>query len=143
MPFISAALGDAQEASSVPEGNYHLRIVKVENTKTAGKNGKAVRDMTKVLIRIEDPEYPNASPINHYMTYPVSGDEADTRNMMLLNIRRFLAVFDVPWDANGFNTDDLQGAEGDCLIGQRTVEPEDGRPPYTVNELQLPRLQAD
>ena len=142
MPFINATLGDAQEAAAVPEGNYHLRIMKKEDTKTAGKNGKAVRDMTKVFIRIEDPNYPNASMITHYLVYPLAGDDPETKNLMNLNVRRFLAVFEVPWEANGFNTDDLMGAEGDCLLTQEMVEPSDGGAEYPVNRLALPRLQG-
>ena len=142
MPFINAALGDAKEASAVPDGTYHLRIVKKEDTKTKGREGKAVRDMTKITIRIEDQDYPNASLVNYYMVYPVAGDDANTRNMMLLNIKRFLSVFEIPFEDGGFNTDDLTGAEGECLLGQRVVEPEDG-PSYVTNELILPRLQEE
>lgn len=143
MPFINAALGDAQEASAVPEGNYHLRIMKKEDTKTAGKGGKPVRDMTKVYIRIEDPNYPNASMITQYLVYPLSTDEPDTKNLMNLNVRRFLAVFEIPWEAAGFNTDDLPGAEADCLLSQEMVTPEDGGPDYPVNRLVLPRLAQE
>lgn len=143
MPFITAALGDAKESSPVPEGVYPLRIVKHEVTKTKGDSGKSVRDMVVVDIRVEDPNYPNASLVREYLVHALANDTPEVRNLMNLQIRRVLEVFGIPYEDGGYNTDDLQGATGECLLRQEQIQPTDGRPAYTVNRLEPPRLKDE
>lgn len=131
MPFITTPIDDAKEPEAAPEGEYDLRIVKSEDGES--KKGNA---MTTVFIRIEDAAIPNAAPIRHWLTYPDSQTPADQRQMRLLDIKRFLTVFGIPFEAKGFNTDDLAGATGRCYIYQE--EGDDGN---VYNRLRLPRLK--
>lgn len=127
MPFIKESLDDVQEAQPVPEGEYDLRIVKAEE-----KESKKGNEMVQVMIVVEDQEYPNAAPINHFLL-GWDGVEPDIERMRKLEIKRFCACFDVPTD---FEAEDLVGQTGRCFVTQE--EGDDGN---TYNRLRLPRLK--
>lgn len=132
MPFIDAALDDSvKEAEPVPEGDYELRIVKSEDGES-----KAGNSMTTVYMRVEDNNYPNAALVRHWLTYPDSHTPQDQRQMRLLDIKRFLSCFGIPFEKGGFNSDDLMGATGRCMVTQE--EGDDGN---VYNRLRLPRLR--
>lgn len=132
MPFIPLAMNDVKENEAVPEGTYDLRIVKV----TDGFS-KAGNSMTTVVIAIESPEHPNASPIRHWLTYPDEETPPEQRNMRLLDIKRFLTMFEVVFDKGGFDSAELQGQTARCLVTQE--EGDDGN---IYNRLRLPKLKA-
>ena len=131
MAFIKIPLDEAKESEAVPEGEYALRIIKVEDGES--KKGNA---MTTVTIRIEDPKYPEATPVRHWLTYPDSTTPPEQRSMQLLNTKRFLSVFKINIGNDGFDSEDLNGAEGKCLLVQEQAD--DGR---VYNRLRLPRLK--
>jgi len=132
MPYISVALDDAKEGEPVPEGEYELRIVKAEDGESKKGN-----PMTTVMIRIENAGIPNAAPVRHWITYPTAQTPADQVNMRLLDIKRFLVCFGIPFDGHGFDSADLEGATGRCMLTQEQNE-ENGE---IYNRLRLPRLK--
>lgn len=139
MPFVEAALNDAQEASVVPEGTYDLRVIKVED-----RNSKAGKPMTVLTVQIEDQDFPNAELMNIYIMHPHPDDEPRIRNLRLLDMRRAAECFGVPYEANGLNTDDFQGATARAVSVRQSEQPgRDGRPPRIVNEVQLPKLRSE
>lgn len=131
MAFIKQDLGDVRESQPVPEGEYDLRIIKADRVES--KKGNM---MTKVLIRIDDPDYPNASPISHFLVDITKDTPEDQAQMRKLDQKRFLVAFDVPHDDNGYDSDDLPGAEARMLLTRD--ENDDG---MVFNRLRLPRLQ--
>lgn len=131
MPFIKMGLKDAKEAEHVPEGEYDLRIVKAED-----KKSKAGNPMTAVTIRIEDPNYPNAQLLNHFLNYPTGDAVADP--LRLRDIARFLTLFEVAYQDDGFNSEDLVGQTARGLL---TIE--DGDNGQKFNRLNPPRLGAE
>lgn len=141
MPFIDVPLSDAKEGKPVPEGEYELRIISAEReiSKAAKERGEEDPNMTHVMIVIEDGEYPNALPMHEYLLDVSEDDEESIKNMRELNIARLLQVFDVPYEANGYDSDDLPGATGRCLV---ILAPAQGQ--YDErNELRLPRLKGE
>lgn len=139
MAFIKVALSDAKESEAVPEGEYDLRIVKSED-----KDSKAGNAMTVVMIQIISEEYPNASPMNHFITYPSEGGSEGGNSMKLRDIARFLQVFKIPHTEDGFDTDDLQGAEGTCYVVQEEGKDKNDKPNGMIfNRLNLPRLAEE
>jgi hypothetical protein len=132
MGFIKQPLHDAKEPEAAPEGMYDLRIVKADDGESKKGN-----QMTTVFIKIEDPNYPNASLVRHWITYISNDTPADQRQMRLLDQRRFLQAFGVPYEANGFNSDDLLGQTARCMLKQ-----EEGDDGTIYNRLVLPRLKA-
>jgi hypothetical protein len=145
MAFIKQAMSDAKEAQAVPEGEYDLRVVKKEV-----KEFKSGRQGIAVQIAIEDPNFPNAGLIFHNIMFTKGDDNDVTRNMMLLGQRRFLECFGIPYEDDGFDDDDLEGATGRCLVTKVNAQKEDSRNPGKYidipgefrNELQLPRLKS-
>src|SRR6185437_1130137 len=145
MPFINAAMNEAVEAEVVPEGEYHIR-----NHEAEMATSKKGSQMIKVLSVIESPDYPNAAPIMTYLALPGDDDEPKSAAFKLLQLRRFCECFEIPFEENGFDTDDIAGSEGDCLVKQETFQPllPDGSPdtskePFTSNKLALPRLRTE
>lgn len=133
MAFIKTTISDAAESENVPEGEYDLRCIKIDESKKSKKG----EHMVKVGIKVEDAEYPNASLINHWLIIPNKKDrDADIYALMQLNNARFLECFNVPYEEDGFDPDDIVGASGRCLV--TLGEPNDQD--VVFNQLQLPRL---
>jgi hypothetical protein len=130
MPFIKVDLDDAQEFETAQEGEYDLRIVKAEDGESKSGN-----DMTTVTIMIEGAAS-NVAPIKHWITYPGPDTPPDQKAMRLIDIKRFLVCFGVAHEGGGFNSEDLVGQTGRCLIIQEKAD--DGN---TYNRLRLPRLR--
>lgn len=133
MPFISIPLKDAREQEAVPEGTYDLQIVKAED-----KDSKKGNPMTAISIKIRSADYPNAMLVNHFLLHPHKGMEPDQVARSLRDTKRFLTVFGIPFEGDGFNTDDLQGATAECLLEQET-----GDDDVVRNRLRLPPLKDE
>lgn len=134
MPFIEMPLEDAKEAEIVPEGFYDLQVVSVKETESEETGRVGVNCAIKVMNPPADID--NPALINQWIGSPIPDDTASTRNMILLNAKRFLTTFNVPFE-NGFDPSDLQGAQGECLV---TIG-KDNRNDEEVNKLQLPKLE--
>lgn len=128
MAFIKQTL-DAKEPEAAPEGEYDLRIVKWEEKET--KKGSP---MIPCTIKIMDRDV-NAPLFTHWVLLIDDKVPVENHDMYKLNLQRFLSAFNVPYEDGGFDTDDLQGAEGHCFVGQQ--EGDDG---IVRNVLRLPRL---
>ena len=102
MGFIELNLDGVQEASVVPEGEYDLRVARFEAT--TSKKGNA---MYRAMVLVEDQEYNNALPINHFLVLPTNDDDTDVLNMKLRNIKRFLAAFGIAFEGTGYNDEDV------------------------------------
>jgi hypothetical protein len=92
--------------------------------------------MTTVYIKVESNDFPNPQIIKHWLTYPDSDTPEDQRAMRLIDIKRFLTCFGVAMEDKGFNSEDLVGCTGECLVIQE--EADNGN---TYNRLRLPRLK--
>ena len=128
MSFVKINLKDAKEPMPVPEGEYDVRVVKVMDTETKKKD-----PMTVVTLRVEDPTWPNAAPIQEFITYPNGGQYDDLR---ALQLRRFLELFEVPYDENGFDSADMMGKTARCFLNQ-----EEGDDGVLRNKMKLPRIK--
>lgn len=134
MPFITVPLGDAKEGKPVPEGEYELRVSSYN-----AEESKAGNPMYHATIVIEDGEYPNALPIHYYINAVLEDDDDSVRNMKLLDLRRFLEVFEVSYEDNGYDDEDVPGSTGKCLVTLAAAEGQfDER-----NELRLSRLEVE
>jgi hypothetical protein len=131
MPFIKMDLDDVNEPSLAQEGEYDLRIVKAEDGESKSGN-----DMTSLLIIIEGAEGAGLAPIRHWLTYPGPDTPPEQKAMRLIDIKRFLTCFGIRFDEGGFDSDDLIGATGHCLVIQ-----EKGDDGNTYNRLRPPRLK--
>ena len=133
MAFINQNLGDAREAEAVPEGRYELRVVKVTERESAKGN-----KMYQCMLRIEDSDVKNPAPFNHFIM--IAGDQTpvETGELFALNNARFFQTFNIPYEDDGFDDEDLMGASGTCDVQQ---ELDDNNIPR--NSLRLPRLNSE
>lgn len=141
MPFIEVKL-DAKESVTAPEGRYDLRINAVKEKKTGEKSKIPGEPMLEVMILNETPG-PNGetyAPVFHTLMIPTGKTPERNVDMYKLNIQRFLAQFNIPGDANGFDTDDFIGATAkDAVLTQSDAD--DNGP--ARNNLRLERLPDD
>jgi|TARA_Y100000310_G_scaffold345664_1_gene467914 hypothetical protein len=132
MPFIEVpGMGDDYEDEVVPEANYDLRITQA----TDGRNKADTSDQIQAIIAIENSDVENPGAIFHYLTFPNEDDDDNQRRGKMRNITRFLKVFDIPFEKNGVNSDDMAGSTGNCLVVLGEYE---GTP---KNELRLPKVE--
>lgn len=128
MSFVKIDLTKAKEAEVVPEGEYDLRVVKVTDGETKKKD-----PMTTLVLRIEDAAVSNPAPVMHYITYPNGGQYDDMRS---LEIKRLLTLFNVAFDRDGFNSEELLGQTAKCLLVL-----EEGDDGVVRNRMKLPRIK--
>ena len=133
MPFIELGLGDIKEARSVPADTYALQIENIFEKRNEEKN----RDSIMVVINVMNPPagIENPAPIFHYLSFPNSDDDKRNIDFFMLNLKRFLTVFNIPFEANGFDTEDLPGATGECYVEEEEFEGS------LKNVLRLPPLE--
>lgn len=100
MSLFGRSYKGIQEPTVAPEGIYDLRIVKAEEAKTKGREGKIVRNYISVTISIDNP--PDGAPVKslrHAVFEPRDEDEEDVEDWMiendLLAVARFLHMFDL------------------------------------------------
>ena len=119
MSFLQVeGLGDDYEDEAVPEGSYGLRIVDTRE----GRNKADTCDQLTVLISVDDDELPNSKTIFHYLTFPGEADDDNVKRNKMRNVTRFLKLFDVPYEKNGINSEDMVGNTADCVLTQEEYE---------------------
>lgn len=137
MPFVDVkGLTEVQEADLVPEGVYQLRIFKAEDKEPAGDK----RGMTAVSIEVLNPPNGTARPIFHNVLWLKDGDPDKTKNFILLQNRRFLELFEIPFEESGFNSDDFVGQTAECRVVKASYQDSEGKTQFK-NELDLPELK--
>jgi hypothetical protein len=119
MSFLQVeGLGDDYEDEAVPEGSYGLRIVDTRE----GRNKADTCDQLTVLISVDDDEFPNSKTIFHYLTFPGEGDDDNVKRNKMRNVTRFLKLFDVQYEKDGINSEDMVGNTADCVLTQEEYE---------------------
>jgi hypothetical protein len=139
MPFIEQAVSDAVEDELVPEGEYELRIVAHETKENKAGTGELIQ----VQIEITDPPegIKSPAPIFHYLSLVGPNDEPKSKSFKLRMQRRFLECFSIPFEGNGFNDDDFDGATGRCLVTQQEITPS-GCPSSAMSGMTRQRLRS-
>jgi len=137
MPFIPMDLNETQESRPVPSGKYDVVIATCEETKTKAEG----RPQFKMSLAIEG--QPTAPNCTHYASIPSEGDDPDKAKFKALLLKRLMALFGVPIDPKGIDTEKLAMA----FVGKRAsaelsmTEPDDSGNVY--NRLMVPRLKAE
>lgn len=140
MPFIQMPIADAVEQDLVPEGEYDLQITDVEE-----KDSKNGVPMLQCTIQVMNPPatVKEPAPIWHYITLPDSDDDAKKAAFKLRMLRRFLEVFSIPFEDNGFNSEDLNGAQGRCLVAQQEIMRDERPTGEYSHTLRLPKFKNE
>lgn len=123
MPFIEVeGLNESYEDQVVPEGEYELRVTAAQ----AKRNKADTRDMILAVCAIEGSDVANPRSVFYNMNFPNKDDSADGRRLMMQAVTRFLKHFDIAFEANGINPEDMVGATASCLLKQEEIEGTDG-----------------
>lgn len=142
MPFIEMPIGEVGEQYAAPSGVYDLRIVKQEEAASKHKREEEGEDaepnMLVLTFVIQSDDYPDAAPFRQWFMYP-DGKDGNIDALRMREIKRVLYWFGVAFEENGFNTEDLENAEGSQLPVNKTTTT-NGR---EVNELALDPIPND
>lgn len=124
---LGTEFGDTEETEVVAEGRYNLTVRDMLYVNEGEKNH------IRVILNHDDAPIPNASNIFHYIALPKPDDDDEKRKMKMLMTKRFLFWFAIPFEGNGFDMNDIEGASGSNIpVVQETYE---GR---QQNKLNLP-----
>lgn len=133
MPFIEVeGLGDDYEDVIVPESSYNLRVIDAKDQ----RNKENTCDQILCLIKVEDSEYPNPATIFHYLTFPGPGDDTQKRRDKMRFVTRFLKTFNVAFEKNGVNSEDITGSTASSVLVKQ-----DDYEGVTKNVIQLAAIE--
>lgn len=135
----------AKEPELLPDAVHQLRVVKAEYG--PGKDPSKMR--TQVII--DCPERPDCRSIFHYLSEPSTEDDylrnnqGKTREDWIqaeefkkLSTKRFLLCFDIPYDEEGYDTENFVGHTGSCGVTTDLINEND--PNSKTSKLILPEL---
>ncbi|MCW4026076.1 MAG: hypothetical protein NWE76_01165 [Candidatus Bathyarchaeota archaeon] len=135
MTFMNlSGLGDAKEPEIIPECRTHLRVTQV----FPYKKEETGRDIIRLAHRVEDDRFDNPAGIFHYLNMPLESDTENTKQLMLLGVRRYLEMAGIPFEGNGFNVEDLNGAFFEADVAQ-----EEREGIGMVNVIKVPALTSE
>lgn len=141
MTFIPTNFDEAQEAKPAPSGMYQVQVVNSDLTETGPNSKHPGSPMFKVQIGF--PENPNTPNFNHYVSIPSETDDADTARYKTLLLKRFLVAFNIPFENNGFEAENLAM---DMIGATAKLEVELGEPNANgdvYNSLKVPRIRGE
>lgn len=126
---------DYKEDVLPPEAQHDLRCKDIVEHTKKDEYGNEFISSYRVMVTVEGktPEGDNYAPIFHYLAMPsqerdTANDEAKsldpgtTTRMKMLNIRRFLELFQIPYSAEGFNSEDVVGATARAAIKHQAMD---------------------
>lgn len=131
---------DAKEQPLAPEAMYDLRCTDTDHNTKEGKN------TVRVTVEIEGGDF---APFSHYLALPRKDgydEEMDVKNNKkkgttgknkMVMLKRFLHLFNIPFNENGFDLIDIKGATARALLGQRENEG------TKYQEIRVPRMPEE
>jgi hypothetical protein len=133
--FVGMKLGEVTEPKPVPDGRYKLRILdaEVKDPKEPGK-GQTIH------VNIGFVDHPTAPNIRHFLSLPKAGEEPGKSQFKALMLKRFLTQFGIQHGDEGFNVEDLHGAEADAMVS--STSPDDNESGAIYNRLQVDKLKS-
>ena len=102
-----AGIADATLPKAVPAERYDIRIVSAvfnEKSKSSGK--------PNIAVEIEIPSQPLASTMYHYLSF-ADGEDAKRDAIKQGMTNKFMEIFSIPYDDEGFDTEDFPGCTAD------------------------------
>lgn len=141
MAFINVDLDSAEESQPAAQGSYNLQITDAVEMAT-GPNSK-VPGSPMLRVSIGFPDEVNVPNISQFIMLPKEDDEPDAMQMKMLNLRRFLTLFNVPYDSAGIDTEKLcLELPGHTANAEVTLsEPDTNGNVY--NRLKVPRIRGE
>jgi hypothetical protein len=141
MTFIPVNFDDAIEPQAAPGGRYQLQITECKVVQTGPNSKRPGSPQFRVSIGFpENHEYQNFS---QFISLPHEDDTRDSANFKVLLLKRFCALFNVPLNGQGIDTEQLAmemvGATANAEVGMG--EPNDNGDVF--NNLKVPKLRNE
>ncbi len=141
MTYIPVNFDDAVEAKPAQPGRYPLQITKCEVAKTGPNSATPGSPMFKVTIGFEgDANVPN---ITHFATLPKEDDLPEKARGKALFLKRFLTLFNVPYDRGGIDTEQLAMDMVGCSANVEVTLSEPDENGNIYNRINIPRIKGD
>lgn len=145
MSLIPINLDDVQEPKPVANGRYPLQITGAELTETGPNSKSPGSPIIKVSLGFTggSKAEQNAPNVTHFVSLPNEMDEEKSANFKSLLLKRFLVLFNIPFNSTGIDTEELafamvgQEADVEVTLG----EPDDNGSVY--NRLVIPRIRGE
>lgn len=136
MSFIelNEDLDNVAEAPLAEDGTYTLVIESAEE-KVKEETGR-----TNIAVRIAFEDHPDNQSIFHNVSLPIPDDKDTTRKMLTINLKRFLTLFNIPYEGRGFNVEDFLGARAENVMVKK--EPREDKPEEEQNRIVIPKLKV-
>jgi len=137
MSFITlSGLNTAQEPEVQPDGSYSL-ICESAELKPSKKN--ASRSVMHMRIGFADID--NARSFMSWSSLPCEDDTPEMQDRFLLDVKRMLSAFGVDMDSEGFELEDLIGANAENVHVSMAANEETGQ---EYNEVKYwPKLRVE
>lgn len=129
MSFVNLDVTGAQEPQVVEENTYTHRIASAEQKDGKKPGAKNIEVITEI-----EGAGPNVPPVFTYLSLPNASDDDKASRFKVLQLKRFMHAFDIPYDTEGFNLSDWLGCTGEVLT---KVDEYEGN---LKNVIQIPRL---
>lgn len=127
----------AIEPQPMPAGRYPLQVTAAKVAESKAGKPQIVASLGFVGGSEEEQNAPN---ITHYISLPSDEDEPKSANFKVLLLKRFLVLFNVPFDSGRIDVEGLAynmlGANANAEV--ELTEPDDKGNVY--NRLKLPRI---
>ncbi len=140
MSFLKVNLDEVQEQTIAPAGRYELQI-------TACTEARSKNDTPMFRVSLGFVGDNNFINVSHYINLPSENDDPDAVKFKALLLRRFLALFSVPYDSRGIDTEKLAmemvGSTAEVEVRQESLPPREGSEPMVVNKIVIPRLRNE
>jgi hypothetical protein len=140
MTHINVDFTEVSEQQPVPKGMYELQITGAEERETGENSKRPGSPILRFTLGFTELSL-NAPLVNHYVSLPYDGDE--NASFKLLQMKRFLEAFNIPYDPSGIDTEKLcmeaVGCSGNVEV--TLTEPNDNGDVF--NRIILPRLRKE
>lgn len=136
MAFISANLNQDYEARAVAEGRYRLRVDKFDSAARSKAGNEGYKSVITILSTEDGGVVENPGQVHLWINKP-NGGQYD--NLAMRDLKRFLALFEVPFDGSGFDDEGVVGQEAVALLAQETIEGRD----EPSNKIVLPPVRGE
>lgn len=139
--MIPVNFDDVKEPQPVPSGRYNLQITAAEVAQSGAQSKRPGSPQFKVTIGL--PEDLNAPNITQFISLPHEEDEKKSADYKALLLKRFLVLFNVPFDNSGVDPEKMAMEMVGCTATAEVKldDPDDKGNVY--NRLVVPRISTE
>lgn len=101
---------DVHEPVAQPTGTYDVTVTSAKAIYAQKEDGSG-QYLKKIQVMLEFDDVKNAATIFHNMTLPTPEMDKKKKDFLIVLMKKFYKLVNVPFSGNGINTTDLIGAK--------------------------------